>query len=203
MKRETKLTRREALLKLLAGGGALSLSGCGLDARSPAACRRARIGRDADPSSPSARCSRRARRSRANIGRGHLRRTSSPTARPIAGRSRLSGALAANGFADWRLEVGGLVEQPLKLSLADLRAIASRTQITRHDCVEGWSCIGNGRARRSPRVLDGGAAEAAGALHRVLLRRHARAVARRQMGTITRPSISSTPSIRRRSSPTR
>jgi len=48
----------------------------------------------------------------------------------------------ANGFADWKLKVGGLVEQPLELSLADLRAMPSRTQITRHDCVEGWSCIG-------------------------------------------------------------
>jgi DMSO/TMAO reductase YedYZ molybdopterin-dependent catalytic subunit len=35
-----------------------------------------------------------------------------------------------------------LVERPLKLSLADLRGFPSRTQITRHDCVEGWSCIG-------------------------------------------------------------
>ena len=51
-------------------------------------------------------------------------------------------ALAANGFADWRLEVGGLVERPASLSLADLRAMPARTQITRHDCVEGWSCIG-------------------------------------------------------------
>jgi len=49
---------------------------------------------------------------------------------------------AANGFADWKLEVGGLVETPLSLSLADLRAMPSRAQITRHDCVEGWSCIG-------------------------------------------------------------
>ena len=48
---------------------------------------------------------------------------------------------AANGFADWRLTVGGLVEAPLELSLAELRAMPSRTQITRHDCVEGWSCI--------------------------------------------------------------
>ena len=47
-----------------------------------------------------------------------------------------------NGFADWKLIVGGLVEQKLELSLADLRAMPSRTQITRHDCVEGWSCIG-------------------------------------------------------------
>ncbi|HJS84606.1 MAG TPA: molybdopterin-dependent oxidoreductase [Acetobacteraceae bacterium] len=50
--------------------------------------------------------------------------------------------MAANGFADWRLEVGGLVERPLHLSLAELRALPSRAQITRHDCVEGWSCIG-------------------------------------------------------------
>jgi DMSO/TMAO reductase YedYZ molybdopterin-dependent catalytic subunit len=27
------------------------------------------------------------------------------------------------------------------LSLAQLQAMPSRTQITRHDCVEGWSCI--------------------------------------------------------------
>jgi len=51
-------------------------------------------------------------------------------------------ALAANNFVDWRLEVGGLVGEPLSLSLDDLRAMSSRTQITRHDCVEGWSCIG-------------------------------------------------------------
>src|SRR6188472_548329 len=51
-------------------------------------------------------------------------------------------AHAANGFADWKLGIRGLVEQPLELSLAELRAMPSRTQITRHDCVEGWSCIG-------------------------------------------------------------
>lgn len=51
-------------------------------------------------------------------------------------------ALAAGGFADWRLAVGGLVARPMSLSLADLRALPARTQITRHDCVEGWSAIG-------------------------------------------------------------
>jgi DMSO/TMAO reductase YedYZ molybdopterin-dependent catalytic subunit len=50
--------------------------------------------------------------------------------------------LAESGFADWRLEIGGLVGRPLALSLAELRAMPARTQITRHDCVEGWSCIG-------------------------------------------------------------
>ena len=51
-------------------------------------------------------------------------------------------SLAKSGFQDWRLEVAGLVNTPLSLSLSELRALPSRTQITRHDCVEGWSCIG-------------------------------------------------------------
>ncbi len=51
-------------------------------------------------------------------------------------------ALRAGRFLDYRLRVYGLVERPLSLSLAQLRALPSRTQITRHDCVEGWSCIG-------------------------------------------------------------
>lgn len=51
-------------------------------------------------------------------------------------------AMVANQFADWRLQVGGLVATPLSLSLAQVRAIPARTQITRHDCVEGWSAIG-------------------------------------------------------------
>ena len=45
-------------------------------------------------------------------------------------------------FADYRLRIGGLVRQPLSLSLAELKALPARTQITRHDCVEGWSAIG-------------------------------------------------------------
>lgn len=48
----------------------------------------------------------------------------------------------ANGFRDWRVIVDGLVKHKLSLSLAALKAMPSRTQITRHDCVEGWSCIG-------------------------------------------------------------
>ena len=51
-------------------------------------------------------------------------------------------ALADGGFADWSLRVEGLVAHPLTLTLAQLRAMPSRTQITRHDCVEGWSAIG-------------------------------------------------------------
>jgi DMSO/TMAO reductase YedYZ molybdopterin-dependent catalytic subunit len=51
-------------------------------------------------------------------------------------------ALREAGFAAYKLSVGGLVDRPAEFTLAELRAMPSRTQITRHDCVEGWSCIG-------------------------------------------------------------
>jgi DMSO/TMAO reductase YedYZ molybdopterin-dependent catalytic subunit len=50
--------------------------------------------------------------------------------------------LLSKQFSQWQLEIGGLVERPTKLSLAALKAMPARTQITRHDCVEGWSAIG-------------------------------------------------------------
>jgi DMSO/TMAO reductase YedYZ molybdopterin-dependent catalytic subunit len=62
--------------------------------------------------------------------------------------------LLTGGFAGWRLVVDGLVERPLSLSLAELRALASRTQITRHDCVEGWSSIGEWTGARLGPLLD-------------------------------------------------
>ncbi|MGM4910597.1 molybdopterin-binding protein [Rhizobium sp. 768_B6_N1_8] len=69
----------------------------------------------------------------------------SPTFRPNGTSQPDSEAYAqmmATGFADWRLKIDGLVERPVELSLADLKKLPSRTQITRHDCVEGWSAIG-------------------------------------------------------------
>ena len=48
----------------------------------------------------------------------------------------------STGFRHWRVTVSGLVERPVSLSMDDIRQLPQRTQITRHDCVEGWSCIG-------------------------------------------------------------
>ena len=48
----------------------------------------------------------------------------------------------AENFVNWRLAIGGLVANPMNLSLAQLQSMPARTQITRHDCVEGWSAIG-------------------------------------------------------------
>jgi len=49
---------------------------------------------------------------------------------------------AMSGWPFWRLEVSGLVKKPAQFSLEDLKSMPARTQITRHDCVEGWSAIG-------------------------------------------------------------
>ena len=68
--------------------------------------------------------------------------------------SEAYGALAVKGFADYKLEVGGLVASPRSFSLGELRALESRTQITRHDCVEGWSAIGKWKGAKLSAVLD-------------------------------------------------
>ena len=63
-------------------------------------------------------------------------------------------ALMKGGFAAWKLQVGGLVAKPVAYSLAELRAMPSRTQITRHDCVEGWSSIGKWKGVPLAHVLE-------------------------------------------------
>jgi len=64
---------------------------------------------------------------------------SNGTSMPASEAYRL---LAAGAFADWRLAVDGLVRRPLSLSIDQIRRMPRQTQITRHDCVEGWSAIG-------------------------------------------------------------
>lgn len=61
---------------------------------------------------------------------------------------------AAEAFANWTLKVDGLVEAPRQFSLAELKAMPARSQITRHDCVEGWSAIGKWTGVPLGRVLD-------------------------------------------------
>ncbi|HEX8740975.1 MAG TPA: molybdopterin-dependent oxidoreductase [Casimicrobiaceae bacterium] len=63
-------------------------------------------------------------------------------------------ALAAGGFAAYALKVDGLVAKPRSFTLADLHALPSRTQITRHDCVEGWSAVGKWQGARLSALLD-------------------------------------------------
>jgi DMSO/TMAO reductase YedYZ molybdopterin-dependent catalytic subunit len=49
--------------------------------------------------------------------------------------------LAAGDFKDYRLKVYGQVENPVELSLDDMRAFGQKTQITLHHCIQGWSGI--------------------------------------------------------------
>jgi DMSO/TMAO reductase YedYZ molybdopterin-dependent catalytic subunit len=76
---------------------------------------------------------------------------SNGTARPD---SAAYDALLAGNFADYRLVVDGLVAAPRSFTLAELRALESRTQITRHDCVEGWSAIGKWKGAKLSALLD-------------------------------------------------
>jgi DMSO/TMAO reductase YedYZ molybdopterin-dependent catalytic subunit len=63
-------------------------------------------------------------------------------------------ALAKAKFSSWSMAVGGLVEHPRSFTLTDLKALPARTQITRHDCVEGWSAIGKWKGPTLASVLD-------------------------------------------------
>ena len=95
---------------------------------------------------------------RANRWRRNLRTSialrnfrSNGTAEPDTDEYR---AMVANGFADYRLAVAGMVGEPKSFSLADLRALPDRTQITRHDCVEGWSAIAKWKGVKLSAILD-------------------------------------------------
>ncbi|HWW63781.1 MAG TPA: molybdopterin-dependent oxidoreductase [Sphingomonadaceae bacterium] len=133
------ISRRRLIGSLAAGSGALLLSGCDRLSNSPR-FREALRGGEA--------LSMRAQRlllDRGALAREYGREDISPVFRPNGTRMPASAryaAQAANGFADWRLTVDGLVSRPLSLSLATIMAMPRRTQITRHDCVEGWSAIG-------------------------------------------------------------
>jgi DMSO/TMAO reductase YedYZ molybdopterin-dependent catalytic subunit len=140
MKREAALSRRQVLALGASGGAALGLAGC--DRLS------------------NARESRSILEAAENLSRAAQRALLAPRdalAREF-GPADISPGFRPNGsvdpddpdyvkardehFVNWKLDVGGLVERPSQLSLADLRQAPTRAQITRHDCVEGWSCIG-------------------------------------------------------------
>ena len=63
-------------------------------------------------------------------------------------------ALKANGFLDYQLVIDGLVERPLSLGLNELKRRPAQTQITKHDCVEGWTSIAEWTGVRLETLLD-------------------------------------------------
>jgi DMSO/TMAO reductase YedYZ molybdopterin-dependent catalytic subunit len=63
-------------------------------------------------------------------------------------------AAQAESFAGWTLSVRGLVDREMDFTLDRLKALPQRTQITRHDCVEGWSAIGQWTGPQLGTLLD-------------------------------------------------
>jgi DMSO/TMAO reductase YedYZ molybdopterin-dependent catalytic subunit len=63
-------------------------------------------------------------------------------------------ALQAIGFKDYQLNVSGLVSKPQSFSLTQIKSMPPRTQITRHDCVEGWSSIAKWTGTPLATLLD-------------------------------------------------
>ena len=145
------VSRRGLIASAATGVLGLGLAGCDQLSASPRVNRALKIGEEV---------TRRAQRlivDRKTLAREYPASAISRDFRPngtTAPDSEDYGALVASGFQDWRLEIGGLVERPLSLSLADLRQSAARSQITRHDCVEGWSCIAKWTGARLGPLLD-------------------------------------------------
>ena len=135
-----RVDRRRALATLAASFGALPLAGCDLFSQNPT------VRKVLDSAESLTMHAQRLLVSRQALAQEF-------TESDISADFRANGStdpdddayqtFAQSGFKDWRLQVDGLVERPMQLSLGELRALPARTQITRHDCVE----VGIGSAR--------------------------------------------------------
>lgn len=160
-KREPTVTRRQLLLNAASGAGVLLLSGCekmfnALSSNETfnAVLASAEHGNRRIQRLLAGRNKLAPEFSEKDIS-AHFRPNGLPAPKTAEYR-----ASAAKQWEGWRLEVTGLVQKPAALSLGELQALPARTQITRHDCVEGWSAIAKWKgvpltevlARVQPRV---------------------------------------------------
>jgi DMSO/TMAO reductase YedYZ molybdopterin-dependent catalytic subunit len=132
-------TRRRFLLGGALGAGAAALTGCDISSQESST---GQVLRSAEQLTMGAQ----------RLLQGHAALAREYTEADISPKFRVNGTsmpdsdayaeLLDKRFADWRLKVDGLVVRPREFSLAALKLMPSRTQITRHDCVEGWSAIG-------------------------------------------------------------
>ncbi|MGA0532555.1 molybdopterin-binding protein [Hansschlegelia sp. KR7-227] len=135
----TRLTRRQFLVGSSLGASALALGGCDLLGSND---QTQTILGSAETLTMTVQ---RLLQSRGALAREFAEANVSPTFRvngTSAPDSEEYARLREDGFQSWRLTIDGLVERPQQFSLLDLKALPARTQITRHDCVEGWSAIG-------------------------------------------------------------
>ena len=151
MSRKPELDRRRFLVRGAALAGSALLAGCDAVSEQPW------VKRVLDSAESLTRLSQRALIPTRALAREYAEEDVSALFRANGSTNPASAEYerhVAKGFADWRLGVGGRVQRNLSLSLADLRAMPARTQITRHDCVEGWSCIGKWTGVPLTTVLD-------------------------------------------------
>jgi DMSO/TMAO reductase YedYZ molybdopterin-dependent catalytic subunit len=134
-----RIDRRRALATLAVSVGALPLAGCDIFSQNPT------VQKVLDSAESLTMRAQRLLLPRQALAQEFTEADISPQFRANGSTDPDNDAyqsLSQSGFKDWRLQVDGLVERQLQLSLEELRALPARTQITRHDCVEGWSCIG-------------------------------------------------------------
>nr|WP_314258166.1 molybdopterin-dependent oxidoreductase [uncultured Devosia sp.] len=62
--------------------------------------------------------------------------------------------LKMQNFASYKLTIKGMVEREVSFTLDQLRNMPAQSQITRHDCVEGWSCIAKWTGTQLGPLLD-------------------------------------------------
>jgi DMSO/TMAO reductase YedYZ molybdopterin-dependent catalytic subunit len=151
MRLHGKLSRRGFLARASATAGALALSGCDALSQSGWFPRVLGAGEKVTQAAQHLLTPRKALAQEFSESDRSPDFRSNGTAMPDSAEYE---ALAAREFAAYRLQVGGLVAKPASLSLAELRALPSRTQITRHDCVEGWSAIGKWKGAKLSALLE-------------------------------------------------
>ena len=131
--------RRNFVIRFLAGLSAIAVAGCDAITNSSWGPKVLRAGESAN------RGAQRAVTNKAALAQEFSESDLSPDFRSNGTSNPNDEAyqsLAKNQFRDWTLKIDGVVEAPQQVSLAQLRMMKARTQITRHDCVEGWSAIG-------------------------------------------------------------
>jgi DMSO/TMAO reductase YedYZ molybdopterin-dependent catalytic subunit len=144
------LTRRALISGLVASSGAL-LSGCDKIVTNPTLIDAIKSGEDGNYRL------QRLLQNRTALATEYLPSQRSPVFRSNGTRMPVGADYArhlATGFADWTLAIDGLVAQPQVMPIGALRAMPNRSQITRHDCVEGWSAIAKWTGVPLKLVLD-------------------------------------------------
>jgi DMSO/TMAO reductase YedYZ molybdopterin-dependent catalytic subunit len=62
--------------------------------------------------------------------------------------------LAVDRFRTYRLQVGGLVDRPMALSLSDLEALGLEEFVTMHHCIQGWTGIARWKGVPMKRLVE-------------------------------------------------